>query len=57
MNHAQKQLVLSGAAVAAILALAAAQEVASKPGANCKEEIRSFDRRGRWVTMKSRVCE
>jgi hypothetical protein len=57
MNHAQKQLVLSGAAVAAILALAAAQEITSRPGANCRDEIKSFDRRGRWVTMKSRVCE
>jgi hypothetical protein len=56
MNHAQKQLVLSGAAVAAILGLAAVQEI-SKSGLNCKEEIKSFERRGRWVTMKSRICE
>ena len=57
MNRAQRQLVWSGAVVAALLGVAAAREL-SKPGLNCKDELEGFvDRRGRWVSTKSRVCE
>jgi hypothetical protein len=43
--------------VAALLGVAAAKEL-SKPGLNCKEEVEGFvDRRGRWVMVKSHVCE
>ena len=57
MNHAQRQLVWSGAIVAALLALAAVSS-STKPGLNCKDELEGYiDRRGRWVSIKSRVCE
>ena len=57
MNKAQQKLVCAGAIVAALLGYAVVKEL-SKPGANCRDEIRAFaDRRDRWVTIKSRVCE
>lgn len=57
MNRAQRQLVWSGAVVAALLAVEAAK-VLSKPGAGCRNEIHSFvDARGRFVQAKSLVCD
>jgi hypothetical protein len=57
MNRAQQKLVCAGAAVAALLGYAAVREL-NKPGLNCKDQIYAFaDRRDRWVTIKSRVCE
>lgn len=57
MNKAQQKLVCAGAIVAALLGYAAIKEL-SQPGVKCRDEIRSFaDRRDRWVTIKSRVCE
>ena len=57
MNHAQRQLVWSGAIVAGLLALAGISNWA-KPGLNCKDELEGYiDRRGRWVSVKSRTCE
>lgn len=56
MNHAQKQVVWSGAIVAVLLGIAAAKEL-SKPGLNCKDQLEGFvDRRGRWVMTKTKVC-
>jgi hypothetical protein len=56
VNQAQRQLVWSGALAAALLGIAAAREL-SRPGLNCKDTIEGFvDTRGRWVTVKSRVC-
>ena len=57
MNHAQQQLVWSGAIVAALLALAAIGN-RPRPGLNCTDKFEGYnDRRGRWVSTKSRVCE
>ena len=57
MNHAQRQLVWSGAIVAALLALAGVSKLA-KPGLHCKDQLEGYiDRRGRWVSVKSRTCE
>ncbi len=57
MNHAQRQVVWSGAIVAALLAAAAAREL-SKPGANCRDKVHSYaDGRGRTIHAKSSVCE
>ena len=57
MNHAQKQLVWSGAIIAALLGLAGVNHL-SKPGLRCKDTLEGYiDRRGRWVSVKSRSCE
>ena len=57
MNHAQKQVVWSGAIVAALLGAAAAREL-SKPGSNCRDDVRSYvDHRGRVIHAKSIVCD
>jgi hypothetical protein len=57
MNHAQRQLVWSGAVAAALLGVAATKEL-SKPGLNCKDQLEGFvDRRGRWVMVKSQICD
>ncbi len=57
MNRAQEQLVWGGVLVAGLLGVAAVRE-ASNPGLHCKDEIYGFvDRRGRWVSVKSRVCQ
>ena len=57
MNHAQKQVVWSGAIVAAVLGAAAVREL-SKPGANCRDEVRSYvDHRGRVIHAKSTNCD
>ena len=56
MNHAQKQVVWSGAIVAALLGIAAAREL-NKPGANCRDKVHSYtDGRGRIIHAKSTVC-
>ena len=56
MNRAQQKLVCAGAVVAALLGYAAVKEI-NKPGLNCRDEIRSFDRGDRRVTIKSQVCD
>ena len=57
MNRAQQQLVWGGALVAGLLGIAAVGEV-RKAGLNCKDELYGFiDRRGRWVQVKSRICD
>lgn len=57
MNHAQKQVVWSGAVFAALLGVLAVKEL-TKPGLNCKDDLVGWtDSRGRWVQAKSRVCE
>ncbi len=57
MNHAQRQLVWSGAIVAALLTLAGVSN-RPKPGLKCTDEFEGYiDRRGRWVSTKSRVCD
>ena len=57
MNHAQKQVVWSGAVFAALLGVLAVREL-TKPGLNCKDDLVGWtDSRGRWVQAKSRVCE
>ena len=56
MNRAQQQVVWSGAVVAALLGLAAAQEL-SKPN-DCKDElVRWVDGGGRTTTSKIRNCD
>ena len=56
MNHAQKQVVWSGAIIATLLGIAAIKEL-SEPGANCRDEVRAFAHRGRWIQAKAKVCE
>lgn len=57
MNHAQRQLVWSGAVVAGLLALSGVSNLA-KPGLSCKDKLEGYiDRRGRWVSVKSRTCD
>jgi len=57
VNQAQQRLIWAGALVAGLLGAATLRE-ASKPGLNCKDELYGYvDRRGRWVSVKSRVCE
>lgn len=57
MNRAQQQLVWSGAAFMALLAVAAAKE-ASKAGLHCKQEVIGWvDGRGRWVQENTGHCQ
>ena len=57
VNKAQRQLVWAGALVAGLLGAAAVREL-QKPGLNCRDDLQGYvDGRGRWVTVKSRVCE
>jgi hypothetical protein len=57
MNQVQRQLVWSGAIVAALLGAAAAREL-SKPGLNCKDQLETFTGRdGRRLMVKARACE